>query len=473
MRSLHVKLIVAFLCVSLIGTSLVALYVASATTNRFGEFVLGQYHQRVADRWAWYYRLNKSWEGVAENVAMPSLYLDEGPPRAWPGPMHFAEPGNENNPDARQAVALVLADAQGRVIIAGLGYRPGERVPSDKLKAGTPIYVDEVLAGVLITDSRAPSGITSRNRFLEGFYSALLVSSISATLLALVLGALLARSLTRPLRELTAATHAVAEGDLEQQVVVRSRDELGELAASFNRMNAELARSRDLRRQMTADVAHDLRTPLSVVLGHAEALRDGVLPPTPETFHIMHEEAQRLQRLVEDLRTLSLAEAGELPMNRRLVSPQTLVEYAATVHAIRAQQSGISLEAKVAPSLPNVDVDPDRIAQVLDNLLDNALRYTPANGCVILSASGRAQMVRVCVQDNGPGIAPEELERVFDRFYRGDKSRQRDEGGSGLGLAIAKSIVEAHGGRIWAESELGAGVKFIVELPRAATAVAQ
>jgi signal transduction histidine kinase len=272
------------------------------------------------------------------------------------------------------------------------------------------------------------------------------------------------------LRELTVATRAVAQGSLEQQVPVRSQDELGELAGSFNQMAADLARSYDLRRQMTADIAHDLRTPLSVILSHAEALRDGVLPPTRDTFEIISDEAQRLNRLVDDLHTLSLAEAEELPLTQRAISPRRLLADAAVAHGIHAVQRNISLEVDAGPELPDVNVDPDRMAQVLDNLLDNALHYTPAGGQVTLSASGFADFVQLRVVDSGPGIAPEDIPHIFERFYRGDRSRQRGEGGAGLGLAIAKALIEAHGGRIWVESELGQGTTFIVELPRMETA---
>jgi signal transduction histidine kinase len=294
---------------------------------------------------------------------------------------------------------------------------------------------------------------------------------------ALLLGGLLARALTRPLRELTTAAHEIAQGRLEQKVPVRSQDELGALAGAFNRMSADLARARDQRRQMTADIAHELRTPLSVILGHAEALRDGVLPPSPETLGLVHDEAQRLSRLVEDLRTLSLAEAGELALSRRPTRPSVIVESAAAAQAPRAQRQQIELRTEIEAGLPEVEVDPDRMAQVMGNLLDNALRHTPAGGRVVCRVTRRPSPdarhptpVTFSVSDTGPGIAPEDLPHLFDRFYRADKARGRspEQRGSGLGLAIAKSIVEAHGGRLRAESEPGAGAQFFIEIPASA-----
>jgi signal transduction histidine kinase len=296
-------------------------------------------------------------------------------------------------------------------------------------------------------------------------YITLIYASLGAVLASVLLGLLLARSLTRTLRELTSATKKIARGDLEQQVPIRSNDELGELAASFNQMSADLAQSRDLRRQMTADIAHELRTPLTIVLGHTEALSDGELPPNSETFEIIYDETKRLNRLVEDLRTLSLSDAGELHLNRDKVSPRDLLEHAAAARKTEAKAKNITLQIESSMELPAVDVDPDRMTQVMVNLLDNALRYTPAGGSISLSARQNQEAVQIEVKDTGPGIPPEDLSHLFERFYRGDKSRQREEGGTGLGLAIAKSLVESQNGQIRVESQPGEGATFLIELP--------
>ena len=230
-------------------------------------------------------------------------------------------------------------------------------------------------------------------------------------------------------------------------------------------MSADLARSRDLRRQMTADIAHELRTPLTVVLGHTEALSDGELPPDPETFDIIYDETKRLNRLVEDLRTLSLSDAGELQLNFELISPHELIQRSALARKQEAHAKQIQLQIDAAQDLPEIKVDPDRMTQVLVNLLDNALRYTPGGGLISLSTQAFADRVKISVKDTGPGIPEEDLEHLFERFYRGDKSRQRESGGSGLGLAIAKSLVEIQGGQIEATSILGEGATFIIDLP--------
>ena len=452
MRSLNLKLVVAFLAVSMVGTLLVVVFMRHTTANEFGEFIFAQDRANLIEQLSDYYEAKGRWDG-AESTQLPVDAKEAEGMQIRGGPR----------------VRSALVDGSGRIVVPGLGYAVGDQVPESRLAEGVPIEVDGRVVGTLLAMKHNAFGMPPREEsFLARVNQALVKATLWAIALALLLSILLARSLTRPLRELTAATRAMANGDLEQRVPVRSRDELGELASSFNQMNTELIHSRDLRRQMTADIAHDLRTPLSLILGHAEALSDGTLPASDETFHVMYDEALRLKRLVDDLRVLSLSDAGELAMSRRPASPRDLLERAVAVHAMRAQEREVSLELDAPPGLPEIDVDPGRIAQVLDNLLDNALRHTPPNGCVTLSASGAVDMVQIHVQDTGPGLAPEDLPRIFDRLYRGDKSRHRHEGGSGLGLAIAKSIIESHGGCIRAESKPGQGLTLIIELPQSA-----
>jgi signal transduction histidine kinase len=218
---------------------------------------------------------------------------------------------------------------------------------------------------------------------------------------------------------------------------------------------------------MTADIAHELRTPLSLILGHAEAVHDGVLPPSPENFEIIREEAGRLEHLVDDLRTLSLADAGELSIEKQPVDLKKLLQDIASAYQHRVQQKSVALELDVSSELPPVQVDANRLTQVVTNILDNALRYTPEYGKIILAVKKVEDGVRISTQDSGPGIKNgEDVNRIFDRFYRLDASRDRAEGGSGLGLAIAKSIVQAHGGQIWAESVPGHGLTVFIELPK-------
>jgi signal transduction histidine kinase len=276
---------------------------------------------------------------------------------------------------------------------------------------------------------------------------------------------LLARTLTQPLRSLTQATHRMAGGDLEQVVPVNSADELGELAAAFNQMSQALARANTARRQMAADVAHELRTPLTVIAGYIEAMRDGVLAPTPERLSVIYGEMEHLQHLVGDLRTLSQADAGELKLNLQPVPTRDLLQQTSAAFAHQAEQKGVRLELSVADDVPALLADEIRMAQVLDNLLTNALRYTPSGGRIVLGAAEHGGRVVLTVRDTGLGIAPEALPLIFDRFYRAAPSRAASAGESGLGLAIAKALVEAHGGALTVASAVGAGSTFRIELP--------
>ena len=301
--------------------------------------------------------------------------------------------------------------------------------------------------------------------FLRNVNQATGLAALIAALLALALGILLSRALTRPLRELTSATEVMSAGQLGAQVNVYSQDEIGKLASSFNQMSSELAEASRLRKQMTADIAHDLRTPLTVLRGYTEGLSEGSIQGRPELYQLLHQEVAHLQRLVEDLRTLSLADAGELPLARRAVDPKALLERAGLAHVMQASQKDVDLRVEAPELLPSVAVDLERMTQVLNNLVTNALRHT-SEGKITLSATSSNSFVTLQVADTGAGIAGDDLQHIFDRFFRADGSRRR--GGlaqSGLGLAIAKAIVEAHGGTIQAESTPGEGSRFTIQLP--------
>ena len=448
LRSLGVKLTLAFALVGISGALLVALIVGQQTRAEFDRFLSTRDQTTLVDALGQFYASAGSWNGVGGLLA--------------------GNPTLEN-----YARGLALTDTAGAVVRPNRDYLAGQVVPRETLARSVPIAVNGqtvgyVLGATLGLTPQTPPGARRRpppeTLFLQQVGWAAAASAGIAALLALAVGVLLARTLTRPLRELTVATEAMARGALGQQVPVRSRDEVGQLAIAFNQMNADLARSSQLRKQMTADLAHDLRTPLTVLRGYTEGLQDGRLTGAPPLFAVMHGEVEHLQRLVEDLRVLSLADAGELPLNRRAVDPAALLERAGLAYMVQAEGQGLTLRVDSAPDLPSIAVDTDRMAQVLNNLVSNALRYT-ARGGITLSADADERAVRLRVQDTGNGIAPTDLPNVFDRFYRADASRQRATGGSGLGLAIAKAIVEAHGGTIAAASIVGEGTTFTIALP--------
>ncbi len=291
------------------------------------------------------------------------------------------------------------------------------------------------------------------------------LSSLGALVFPAIITWIVTKLLVRPILRLTAAANEIATGTAAPHLHVHADDELGQLSVAFNRMNREVTQSREMRKQLTADIAHDIRSPLGLIVGHAEGLRDGIFPDDLEAYELIHDEAMRISRLVEDLSTLSKAEAGILSLQSVPTSPITLLDRVVTAHTTVAQSRDITLQMTADSSLPDVFVDRDRMAQVLDNLVSNALRYTPDGGWVKLTAVQQNDHIRIDVEDNGQGISTADLPHVFQRFYRADKSRNSDLGGSGLGLAIAKWIVQAHNGQITAESPPGKGAIFCIMLP--------
>jgi signal transduction histidine kinase len=360
--------------------------------------------------------------------------------------------------------------------------RPLDRLPSIRAKLGTVIVFAVgvtltmvfVLIGYALSDSQvspAPSrGVWERIgatlEFLVENWWQLFIAAAIAAFVALFLARLLAIGMTKPLRDMAQATTKMAQGDYSVRVETASRDEVGQLADAFNRMSAELADVEKLRRDLVANVSHELKTPLSALRAHLENLQDGVERPDPQTLQVMLQQTDRLGRLVDQLLDLSRLESGDVPMEREAVRLGPLVEQ--VLKEVEVSSGDVHLESHLAADLPPVWADRERVHQVLRNLLDNAVRFTPPGGDVVVSASRVNGRCEVSVADTGKGIAPEHLPRLFDRFYRVDPARARGDGGTGIGLAIARSVVEAHGGRIWAESEEGRGSTFTFELPVAA-----
>ncbi len=441
MRSLTWRLTAAFLVVSITASLLMAGLIAWQTRRQFDRFVIDRYRTTLLPSLATYYARVGGWQGVEAVI--------------------FNDPAAGPGRPSRQFAMITLEDGAGNIIFRT--ETPPSITPT--LIGELPIVVDGATVGDLLVQLMPPPEDSPEGDFLRRSSQTIAVGVGLATVIALGLGLILACTLTQPLRALTEATRAMARGVLGTQVQIGMRDEVGELGMAFNQMSRDLAHSTQLRRQMTADIAHDLRTPLSVILGYTEALHDGKLPGEPAIYGILHDEAQHLNRLIQDLRVLSLADAGELPLQRSPTPPRELLERSAAAHRVQAQAQGIDLAVTAAPDLPCVDVDPERMAQVLGNLVSNALRYTPRGGSIRLVGVAHDGAVTLAVADSGRGIAPDDLPYIFERFYRGDKARSQN-GESGSGLPIAKSLVEMHGGTLEVAGTSGAGTTFTVTLPR-------
>lgn len=329
-----------------------------------------------------------------------------------------------------------------------------------------PLHNDGAPIGSLLVASLVNTQMAhSQALYITAVNWALLWAVLGTGIFALILTWVLTRGILHPVEALTAAVHRMTQGDLKQRVQVTSRDEIGELAHSFNVMADNLARAEQARRHMVSDVAHELRTPLSNIRGYLEAMQDGVVERSCEAINSLHEEALLLNRLVDDLQLLALADSGHLPLVRQPTQLGEVVEKAVQVASHKVNGSGIHFSADVEKELPTLDVDAERIGQVLRNLLNNAFTYTPQRGVIAVDAHRHNGSIEVSVFNTGEGIASEHLPYLFDRFYRADKSRTRATGGSGLGLAIVKQLIEAHGGSVWAESKVGEWAKFTFALP--------
>jgi len=477
-RSLWFRLVGTLVAVIAVALVVVTFSASLITARQFGLYTIrggqvwaNQLVPVLADR----YRQDGGWQNAQEVLLNP-----------WQGATitgrHFGPIGQMMTLDAGQTqpvepdadmwsamnIHLVLADGSGTVVADTQNDAlSGKPIPPDMVGQGTPVISAGQRVGTLVVLANAPRPIISRppDNFLFTTGRSVLLAALAAGAVGVVLGTILFRRITQPLSELQKAAETVESGQLAARVPVKSRDEIGMVAEAFNQMTARLERQQQLRKQRGGDIAHELRTPLSVMQGTIEAMLDGVLKPNKTELRNLHAETRRLTRMVEELRTLSLADEGQLRLEMIEVDPAGLVEQ--VTHAMRsiAKERNIQLTAEVDRRLPVLHADSDRLAEVLGNLIGNALRYAPDGGRVTVSAHSGGGNVILSVSDNGPGIPKEDLPLVFERFWRGDKSRSRGSGGSGIGLAIVKQLVELHGGKVSVDSTLGEGTVFRVSLP--------
>lgn len=477
--SLLIKLTGAFLLVILIGALVIYFLTSQATQSAFRVYTTqsGQaWAARLAPVFADYYAVENNWVGVdsfieSEDSLQPGMMRQRGNGRGNRGRGWGMNGGWMHGMGQR----LILADSQGVVIADTGGELTGSRLMEEELAGGAPVIVDGQQVGTLIVSPvNLQAASNPADTFLDSVNRSILISVLIAGGISLILVLVFSLHITAPVREMQKAAGEIARGNLNQRVPMRSNDELGDLARSFNHMAGSLANAEEQRRKMVADIAHELRTPMAVIQANTEAMQDGVLPLDLTQVDAIHAEAMLLGRLIDDLRLISLAEGGELHLEREETDLADLLRLAANRIRPQCQQKAVDLFLQVQDGLLHVCVDSDRITQVVNNLIGNALRHVPSGGAITVRAESTAEGAAVSVTDTGSGIAPEDLPWVFDRFYRADKSRARASGGSGLGLAIVKQLVEAHGGSVSAASPVfiapdqrGYGARITFTLPTA------
>ena len=436
--SLQAKLLVAFVLIVLLTSLVGYLFINQSVKRAFSEFTVRSF--TMQDRMLLqvivaYYNRTGSFDGLVE-------FLEQ---------------------NARD-VPVLLVDPEGDVVYPTEGTLPDRRLSEEELQRGQAIVLPNGETWTLVPYRTNPQLVQLEQRFLWTTRRSLWLAGLAAVVVAILLSIFLLRQMTRPLRRLDAATRRIAKGEFSERVGIQTSDEIGRLARSFNEMAESLEQAEQTKRQMIADVSHELRTPLAAVRGALEALRDGLIKPTPETLASLHDKILLTTRLVRDLRQLTLADDGRLSIQVAPCKIEEIVDTIVETIGVQLEDSGVRLERRIPAGLPTIVVDRQRIEQVFLNLLANAIRHTPAGGSISISAAERSEGIEVGICDSGPGLTEADLAHVFDRFYRADDARASD-GGAGLGLSIAKALIDAHGGRIWAENGLSGGACFRVVLP--------
>jgi two-component system sensor histidine kinase BaeS len=403
-----------------------------------------------------YYHTNGSWQGVQDILILTGHGNGRGSGMG------------QGMMNAMMNQRLRLADANGNLLVDTENPQASGQLSQSDLSDSIALQDAGRTIGYLLPEGGIAFSPGSQTNLLNRLNRSAIIAGLLAGGLSLILALLLSFGLNRPVQELTRASRGLALGNLSRRVPVHGDDELATLGRSFNQMAESLQKAEETRRAMTADIAHELRTPLAVQRAHLEAIQDGVYPLTVENLVPILEQNYLLTRLVEDLRTLALAEAGQLTLERRPTDFIELVQRAVEHFTPQASAHQVALSFTSPAGLSEkliLSLDPVRVDQILGNLLTNALRYTPAAGQISLTVSKEAGQVRLAVQDSGLGIPEESLPHIFERFYRADPSRSRSEGGSGLGLSIARQLAQAHGGGLSAENAKEGGALFILSLP--------
>jgi signal transduction histidine kinase len=456
MYSLRLRLILMFMLVVMVAVGAVALLVSQATANNLQVYAQTIDQQNTSQR-----SISMLLTAYQQHQSQPALQIltEKLAHSSHQRIILFDHQRHVITDSERQLIGQVLPEP-------GPSFSPGIASTGGDY-ASPPLYLstDSPAQPIIEQGSVTLATGSPEATFLTSVNQALWLAVLIAGLIALLLALLFANTLLKPLHTLKAVAGRMELGDLSQRVPITEKGEIGALAHAFNAMAESLSRSEQARRNLVSDVAHELRNPLMNIRGYLELLTEGVLKPTAETLASLYEETSLLSRLVADLQELSLAEAGQLPLTRRPVEIAEVVSQTVQIVQPQLEQKHLSLHVHLPPDLPLICADPERVAQILRNLVHNAITYTSRCGEISITASRSEAWVHVSVQDTGVGIALEHLSSLFERFYRADPSRARATGGTGLGLAIVKQMVQAHGGQITVASQEGKGACFTFTLP--------
>jgi two-component system OmpR family sensor kinase len=466
LNRLWVRLTLAFALVVLVAVAAIGLLADLTAGRAFRQYLsytdIARF-QNLTDLLTQYYETEGNWEGVDNILQQVRIVSSNAPPPVigrFPGTLAWRD----------EQVQIILADGRGRVVYERPVENLGRKLSRDERAAAQEITAGDQVVGMLVIARPVESAILGplEQTFVTRLRWLLVVGALLAVGLGLLLGLAISRNLTAPLGRLAGAARAVANRDFSRRVNVEGSAEIAEVARAFNEMTTKLEQSEGQRQNMVADVAHELRTPISVIQGNLRAILDDVYPLDKAEISRLYDETRLLSRLVDDLRELALADAGQLRLHVRPVDTVRLIQGTLDNLSLAAEAQEIELRAELPRTLPSVQADADRLTQVLRNLLVNALQHTPRGGVVIVSACNTDSVVEIVVSDTGEGIVPQDLSHVFDRFWRADRARARGDrwtGGTGLGLSIAHSLVTAQGGRIWVESNPGEGSTFHFTVP--------
>lgn len=442
-HSLKAKLILSYLVVALITVLVVSVFIRLTSGQSLMNMVAEQETAQLKEAVQSYYTTNKTLDGFFDAYIQNNMQIQNPPP-----------PGGYEVPPVMRDIRGIhgLVDTEYRTLIPMFGFELGVVMPEEMIKDAIPVEVDGETVAWILPDKKFQFNLSKEEQlFLQRTTWAIAMAALAGVLVAVAMGFLLAGGMLKPIRRLTAAAQSLAHGDLQQQVPVTSQDELGLLTSTFNQMSTDLAEADQKRKRMTADITHDLSTPLQIISGYMELLEDGEVTLSPQRIDIIKTEIEHLRRLVGDLTTLTQAEAGGLDIQIHPVHPGILMERIYQAYQPICARQGVELVLDIPEAVPAIQVDEGRMMQVLKNLVENALRYTPGGGRITLAVQ-IADQVELKVIDGGSGIEPEDLPYVFDRFFRADKARGANSGKMGLGLAICKALVTAQGGTILAES---------------------